>query len=308
MRAGALVLSLALVVAALAACAPRAALDGDPLRTETVSDGAATVRVRYAACDADAAKKVALAVERALPRAQRWGALRAPIVITVHPDHDALEQAVHREGYDWLRAWARYASIDLQSPRTWSGRGWSIFGPDQAEIDELLLHELTHCVMYQLAGSDWSWPFKEIPLWFREGMASFTARQGYRWKSVQDVSRFYASSAAPGSGGGLGAARPRAASPARRGDPLTDPEPLYQTESHVVYGTAHLAFEFLVERYGVEAVRRLLARMGEGHLFATAFERAVGIAAREFEREFRRYVLWGGWGTFERGVPPRPAG
>jgi hypothetical protein len=235
-------------------------------------------------------------VERALPRAQRWGALSAPVVITVHPDHEALEQAVHREGYDWLRAWARYATIDLQSPRTWSGRGWSLFGPDQGEIDELVLHELTHCVMYQVAASDWSWPFKEIPLWFREGMASFTARQAYRWKTVEDLWRFYAAPL-PGSGGAVAEARARARAPSvrRGGDPLTDPEPLYQGESHIVYGTAHLAFQFLVDRYGIDAVRRLLARMGEGHLFASAFERAVGIPAREFEIEFRRYVVWGGW-------------
>jgi hypothetical protein len=295
-----------LLVLALAACTPRVvAGDRDAVRTEAVEAGGAIVRVRYAASDAEAARQVAIAAERAIPRAQRWGALRAPVVITVHPDHAALEQAVHREGYDWLRAWARYATIDLQSPRTWSGRAWSLFGPDQREVDELVLHELTHCVMYQVAGSEGSWPFKEIPLWFREGMASFTARQAYRWRGVEDVSRFY-EAALPGSGAGLGEARPRPASggsAGRGGDPLTDPEPLYRSESHVVYGTAHLAFQFLVERYGAAAVQRILALMGEGHLFRTAFGRAVGIPAGDFEGEFRRYVVWGGW----RAEPTRAA-
>jgi hypothetical protein len=283
------------LVAALSACAPRVG-GGDGLRSETVSAGDATVRVMYLAEDAEGAKQVIAALERAIPAAQRWGALRVPVVVTVHPDHEALEQAVHREGYDWLRAWATYATIEVQSPRTWAARGWSLFGPDQQEVDELVLHELTHCAMYQTAASDWSWPFKEIPLWFREGMASVTAHQAYRWKKHDEIARFYTASA-PGSGGGVSGASgsARRAEPRRGGDPLTDPEPLYRSESEVVYGTAHLAFEFLVARYGEASVKAILARMGEGHLFGAAFERAVGLDAAAFEREFRRYLVWRGW-------------
>ncbi len=281
-------LALASLAAALASCAPRAG-DGAAVHAEDVTVGAATVRVLYGAEDADWARRVLAAAERALPAAQRWGALHAPVVVTLHPDHEALEQAVHREGYDWLRAWARYATIDLQSPRTWSG-AWSLWGPEQREIDELVLHELTHCAMYQAAASSWSWSLKEIPLWFREGMASYNARQAYRWKGVEEVSRFYA--AVPGSGGGAGAPGGRVRTIV---DPLEAPEAIYQSESHVVYGTAHLAFQFLVERYGDEAVRRLLGRMGEGHLFGASFEHAIGLPPAAFEAEFRRYVAWGGW-------------
>jgi hypothetical protein len=281
------------LLAALAACAPRVG-GGDGLRAETVSAGDATVRVQYLAEDAEGAREVVAAVERALPAAQRWGAFRVPVVITVHPDHDALEQAVHREGFDWLRAWATYATIDVQSPRSWAARGWSLFGPDQQEIDELILHELTHCAMYQTAATDWSWPFKEIPLWFREGMASVTANQAYRWKKHEEIARFYTAAVA-GSGGGVAAAPGRRAEPRRGGDPLSDPEPLYRSESQVVYGTAHIAFEFLVERYGEARVKALLARMGEGHLFGAAFEHAIGIDVDAFEGEFRRYIVWRGW-------------
>jgi hypothetical protein len=280
-------------LAALAACAPRVG-PGDGLRTETVAAGDARVRVQFLADDADGAKQVIAAIERALPAAQRWGALRIPVVVTVHPDHEALEGAIHREGYDWLRAWATYATIDVQSPRSWTGRGWSLFGPEQQEIDELVLHELTHCAMYQAAATDWSWPFKEIPLWFREGMASVTASQAYRWKKNEEIARFYTPSL-PGSGGGVGARRGVRAEPRRGGDPLTDPEPLYRAESEVVYGTAHLAFEFLVARYGEGKVKAIVATMGEGHLFRTAFERAIGIDADAFEGEFRRYIVWRGW-------------
>jgi hypothetical protein len=293
--------ALVLLVAALAACAPRVG-GGDRPRADTITVGDATIRVEYFPIDADAAKQVIAALEQAVPRAERWGELRTPVSITLHPDHEALEAAVHREGFDWLRAWARYASVDLQSPRTWTST-WSPFKVDQQEVEELVAHELTHCVMYQNAASDWSWPYKSIPLWFREGMASVTAQQGYRWKGVEDLSRFYAEAprgargrdgARPGDGAGAGAAAARA-EPRRGGDPVSEPEPLYQSEPHVVYGAAHLAFEFLVARYGDEGVRAVLARMGEGHLFGEAFRHALGIEVAQFEAEFRRYVVWRGW-------------
>jgi hypothetical protein len=284
-------LGVAVAWAALAcACAPRVPGDADSSsRTQTITVGDATIRLQYLAEDEGAAREVADALLVAVPRAQRWGALRAPVTIVLHPSHDALEEAVHRDGYGWLRAWARYASIDVQSPRT-----WSLFGPDEQQVQELLAHELTHCVMYQAAASEWSWAYKSIPLWFREGMASVTAEQGYRRTGPEPVWKFYAAASGPGAGDGAGGSGGRA--PARaKGDPLTDPDPLYQTEADLVYGTAHLAFQFLVTRYGEKRIHELLAEMGGGHQFPEAFRRATGIPVEDFEADFRRYIAWRGW-------------
>jgi hypothetical protein len=280
---------VALLLVAVA-CAPR--LGGDGTRTQSVTTDGATVRIEYQPEDAAAAEIVAQALEGAIPRAQRWGKLRTPVTITIHPTHEALEAAVRRDGYGWLRAWARYASIDLQSPRTWS----LLFGPDERQVEELLSHELTHCAMYQLAGSEWSWQYKGIPLWFREGMASVTAGQAHRRSGPEPVWRFYARSAVvPGAGDG--AAGGGGAHPASRpkGDPVTDPDPLYQSDADLVYGAAHLAFQFLLDRYGEDRIARLLEVMGEGHLFPSAFESAIGISSEAFEAEFRRYIAWHGW-------------
>ena len=57
-----------------------------------------------------------------------------------------------------------------------------------AALNELLTHELTHCVMYQRAGTDLNWSLKGIPLWFREGMASVTAGMA-TWCQPSTVSR-----------------------------------------------------------------------------------------------------------------------
>jgi hypothetical protein len=62
-----------------------------------------------------------------------------------------------------------------------------------------------------------------------------------------------------------------------------------------VYDTAHLAFQFLLARYGEDRVRGLLHAMSEGHLFRAAFEAVMGIPVEAFEADFRRYIVWRGW-------------
>jgi hypothetical protein len=80
------------------------------------------------------------------------------------------------------------------------------------------------------------------------------------------------------------------------GDPIVDPDPLYQGRSHVVYAAAHHATEFLIRRYGEERVGRILELMGKkGTRFSAAFREAIGIGEAEFASDFRRYVVWEGW-------------
>ena len=140
----------------------------------------------------------------AVSAAERWGRILEPVVVTIHPTHQALEAAAHREGFPWLRAWARRASVDLQSPRTWS-RGRA----SDAAMTQILAHELTHCVMYQWSALDRSRLNRGIPLWFREGMASVTAGQELRPKSSDAGRR----------------------SQEKKGDPLAAPEALLKSDS-----------------------------------------------------------------------------
>ncbi len=289
------------VLCSLAACAPRLG-KGDPSRTRSITVEGATVRILYLPEDEAAAGEIAEALAVAMPRAQTWGALRVPVTLTLHPSHEALEAAVDRAGYGWLHAWARFATIDMQSQRTWSARRWwpprtwFFGGADRRQVLELLTHELTHCVMYQSATSEWSWPYQGIPLWFREGMASVTAEQGYRRQGPEPIRRFYVS-ASPSAGGIPGGDdRGRRARSRASGDPLSDPDPLlHRSEDDLVYTTAHLAFQFLLVRYGEHRVHGLLATMSEGHLFPAAFEAAMGIPVEAFEADFRRYIMWRGW-------------
>lgn len=208
---------------------------------------------------------VVTAVREAAGKLRRWGALRNKVLVNVLPTHADLERAVDRPGYDWLRAWARYGVVFVQSPRS-----WSLTGASQAQMNELLLHELTHCVMYQAAAGAEEWQHKGIPIWFREGMASVTADQGYRRGTLADLEKHLLAS--------------------DRHDPVADAESLYRFNSEIVYTAAHHAFGFLLERYGDGAVRRVLAVMHGGLRFDAAFEQGLGLSRRGFEQEFRQFV------------------
>lgn len=236
---------------------------------------AGTFQFAYRAGDEPSLEVLERAVRAAAPRLAHWGVLRVPVRVLVLPSHEALEAAVNRRDYDWLRAWARYDEIYVQSPGT-----WGLGGANPADVDELMLHELTHCVMYQRSAGGADWSRKGIPLWFREGMASVTASQGFRWRSLEDLARFYTER--PGQ------------------DPVTDPDSLYRGQNGVVYGAAHHAFEFLVRRYGEESVQRTMEGMARGTAFPEAFQAATGISAAAFVEDFKRFVRL-------RGFRPAPA-
>lgn len=264
----------------LAACrTPLAALDH---RTELTTQ-AGSFTLRFANRDRRGAEGLKIAVARAAPALERWGGLRVPVSMEVMPTHAMLEEAVDKHGYGWLRAWARYDEVYVQSPRS-----WSFFGATQPDLDEVLLHELTHCVMYQQSATRTSWRRKEIPPWFREGMASYTARQGYRWPTMEDLAQY-----------------------------LSDHEDLapllaaegYRDQSELVYGAAHHAFTFLARRYGEDKVRGVLSAMSEGRTFPEAFAAVIGMSVPQFVQDFQRYIRFRGFrgGRLLIPRPPEPA-
>ncbi len=242
---------------------------GASQQIERVRVGDAAFGVRYLPEDAEAARQVERVLQRAVRAAARFGELSTPVLITIHPTHRDLEAAAHREGLTWMRAWARYASVDLQSPRTWSSGAAS-----DAQMTALLAHELTHCAMNQAAGSERAWSSQVIPLWFREGMAAVAAGQEYEWVSPEAIRRIFLAKGLPGDG-----------------DPLTAPGSLYRTDSDLVYATAYRAFRFLLDRHGEKAIRRVMAGMSEGKDFGEAFRQALGVPVERFEGDFRVYVL-----------------
>ncbi len=257
--------SLSVAAALLAWGCAHAPVTARPVASHRLADAPVVVEA-----DEAIRPQVDEAVRRSLPRIAAWGTLREVVHVRVHPTHEALERAVDRVGFPWLRAWARYDSVDVQDART-----WGLLKPPAGALLELLTHELTHCLMYQRIGNAESWRRKGVPLWFREGMASVTAEQGYRRMTVEELSRHLRTH--PGL------------------DPLSAAEALVQNENDLVYGAAHRAFAFLLSRHGQDTISALLDRMGSGDAFDSSFKSAIGISHDDFKADFLNYLRWEGW-------------
>lgn len=241
--------------------------------------GAAGFEVRTGDTNGPDGPRVAQAAVRVAPALSRWGQLSTRVTLWVVPDHDALERAVSRRDFPWLKAWARYDAIVLQSPSTWAG-------PQDTQLDELLLHELTHCLMFQRAATQEQWTQKHIPLWFREGLATVTANQAYRFPTLEGLAGWL--DAYPGR------------------DVLGEAETISRTEYEMAYGLAHHAVHFLLRRYGDAAATRTMDAMHAGLDFPQAFEQAVGLPLAAFEREFLNFLKLRGFRGAGRqvGKPP----
>jgi hypothetical protein len=218
--------------------------------------------VQYSEPDADDADRISHALLKVGPRLQRWGEFKSAVLIRLYPSHAALEEALSLRGYPWLRAWAWSDQIALQSPRSWDPLRDEV--PDN-ELEELLAHELTHALMYQLIETAAAPARREPPLWFREGMASVTAGQGHRRLGPAQLARWVSE---------------------HPGIDLLRPAPeTYRTEKEAVYGAAHRAFELLLQKSGERGVRDILQASGEGKAFEAAFEKATGRRVEDFEKE-----------------------
>ncbi len=248
-------------------------------RTLTLDE--ASITVRWGPDDEETQLRMNQALARAVPELERWGKLPAPVTLSLLPSHDALEAVTGRHGYGWLRAWGTFDEIFLQSPRSWS------VPPRDADLSEWLLHELTHCLLFQRSGTAETWSQLQIPLWFREGMATVTARQGYRYPSLEDLANWLAE-------------HPDF-------DVFTNGEALSQHWFDQVYGLAHHAMTFLIRRYGDAPIARVMNRLQAGDEFDQAFTNAVGISPSAFAREFRNYLRlrgFRGFGLQLRGSMP----
>jgi len=291
--------TLAAVAAlALAGCAARRPGPAvEVLSFLEVAASGARFRVVYGPRDVEAARQVARVLARAAPRAQRFAALSAPVTLTLHPTHDALERAVDKRGYRWLRAWARARTVDLQSPRSWSV-GWSWLPwarrSKVEQLEELLVHELVHCAMFQAAGGEGAWVLLDVPRWFAEGMASVAADQGYRRATLAELRRHWREQDGLDEGLGDGWFGRGGRAEREPGDPLLDPDPIYREQADLVYGAAHHAFAAFAERHGDLAVRRIIARVGAGATFGQAFAEVVGQRPEAYAEAFRAEVVAGG--------------
>jgi|GEM_PF-2942018 len=223
----------------------------------------ADIEIHYNHVDSEEAEMVSLAARDALPKVGQWGDFRDKLTIRIHPTHGDMEKQIHRHGYPWLRGWARYETIDLQSPRTWGGDGL------QTRINKMMMHEMTHVVMYQNGGKRHNWYRKDFPLWFREGMASVTAGQADQRGPREDIKKYYIRGALDG-------------------DPVSDGDTMVKEHPKVVYLTAHWLFADMLEEFGKDKIISIISRVREGQPFGTAWRSVFGVSLDKWLENWRK--------------------
>ena len=270
---GALLLCLAVGCSALRSSPP------PMLQTD---EGA--IRLEFVQWNEETSDLLKSAVPEAAKALSRWGGLLEPVRITVVNSHWELEELVGRP-LPGISAWARRNQVILWDPRWWPLPASAQHDPVLAagirrtQVTKLLKHELTHSLMFQRAGPPRWDPQERIPFWFREGMATLTAREGAQWPPPESLSQWLTKH--PGE------------------EPLRDGATLARSQPPIAYGAAYHAFDFLERRYGDATVLRILDLMRVRDGFPDAFREALGISVESFANDFRRYLGW-------RGFVPAP--
>jgi hypothetical protein len=218
--------------------------------------------VRWAKPSTDELQHLETLLEQASQVVKQRGQMASPVTLSVVDSHEALEEVTGRKGYSWLRAWSYPTSIVLQAPSTWGPRGAS-----DAQLLELLTHELTHCWMFQAMAPA---PTTSVPLWFREGLATVTARQGLRHQTLEELANWLE-------------AHPQH-------NLFHDGEALAQSQFDSVYSFAHHSVAFFIRRHGDEAVASLLHQLSLGASFSPAFQHATQWPLADFEKRFEAYL------------------
>jgi hypothetical protein len=221
------------------------------------------VTLYYLPEDASTLPLIAESVRTGITRASRWGEITSPVVVMIYPDHHELEKAVHQTGYKWLKAWATEERISLQSPRSWPV-------VRKKNVMDLMTHELTHVVHYQTAGIKASRSSRNDPFWFREGLASYTAGQGYRYYSRKRLLRILRDSPAF--------------------DPMNPSRKDIRNRVKLAYSSAYHLVTYLIEKYGEENIRELLQGIARLDSFEKAFKATYSFKSEQLPND--EWFLW----------------
>jgi hypothetical protein len=208
------------------------------------------------------ALRIEAAVKAAHEGLERWGGVPEPVTIYLVGTHRDLERAVGLSGYDWLRAWTKRDNVIFQAPSTWDAS-------DEA-LNQLMLHELTHSILFQRSGGATSWLIKNIPLWFREGMAVSNARQQAGYPSLEDTALWLSKNP--------------------DFDAFSNGDQLSRDHSREVYGFAVHAFEYLEEIVGHEKIEKFIDAIRDAPDFYAAFEPAIGMTLKTFQADFLTFL------------------
>ncbi len=226
------------------------------------------IAVRYEPGDDRDARDVQRALPGAVASARRWGPL-AGATIVVHRTDESFRAATGETGRSALRAWTIYDHVHVRSPST-----WSLLGPGDGEVRDVLAHELVHCVANQRIGDRDAWARRPLPFWFREGMA-IEVGDAEVDRAIRTRLRTFEARRTPPAGESA----------------LLRAETLLPEYPDLAYATAYVAFRELLVHGGDAVIGRILDGVREGAPFAESFAAAAGLPVETFDAEVRAAIV-----------------
>jgi len=184
---------------------------------------------------------------RLLEQTGHWGALSEDVIIRIHGSSSGFRDHVKQDHPGHLDGWATYRSIDVQSPRAAGVERW------RDRLRQVVVHELTHVRFFQTVRLHVDWRQTDIPFWFVEGMAVYTAQTEQSrtdWRGLRRASN------------GLDLRL------------LLDPTPIVvQQQSRLAYTTAGVAFGEILALKGTKGIREIMGGLSNGETFTEVFRR-----------------------------------
>jgi len=195
-----------------------------------------------------------------LQRTEHWGALKEDVVIRIHASTAAFREYVKQDHPEKLDGWATHRSIDIQSPRAAGVERW------RDQLRQVVAHELTHVRFFQTVRLQEDWRRTEIPFWFVEGMAVYTAQMHPTrtdWQGLRTA---------------LGGTDLRL---------LLNPSPVVvRQRSRLAYSIAGVAFGSIMDLKGRKGIREIMKGIAAGETFTDVFRRVYERSIEEVVRSW----------------------
>ncbi|MDZ7271344.1 MAG: peptidase MA family metallohydrolase [candidate division KSB1 bacterium] len=245
----------------LLACLPLSSWSQEQTATWRTISGAKVV-VRYEEADQRNAATVLQQAEEACSKiSDELGLAYLPVLqLIMAPSAEEFASLTHGR----LPRWAAGATtLETQGPVIYiPSPRWGASGQD---LSRTVVHEVAHALV--AVASD----FRPLPRWLTEGLAIRFSRE-QQWTSPSDVSRALLTNSVV---------------------PLEEIEQLNsfpEQKARLAYQESFLAVDYLVQTYGLDAMRIILASAAKGQDIDVAFERAIDRDTWEFQQEWLNFV------------------
>jgi len=184
-----------------------------------------------------------------------------PVKIFIYGSYADLRDAIPVGSQEWTGGQA------------FTDQGVVVIGVSPADLDYGLAatpHELTHLVIHQATDN----PFGDIPRWLDEGLAVYMSGElDAGWRGYRGM-----------------IARAAERNELMTLQTLSSTFPADSEQAGLAYAQSGVVVEFIIERYGKEAMAHLLEIFSEGALYDDALQEALGVDTWGLDNAWRESI------------------